>query len=137
MSKFLVRTLMLTLALSCSCHSAHAVSSEDLYEYCKLFQASNATKLSQVDAFHAGICAGYANSFPTAYMLGAAAAKQSGGIPGKATPPQCYQPGKTQAGDVANAVIRRYEKDAAELKNESAELLLLLALRDELPCSPR
>jgi hypothetical protein len=120
--------------------STAAITSSELYEACQLFQASSsneamAQKLTLTDSFRAGRCVGYAESFPYAYMIGRAAPKQVGAAPGKLVPPRCYQPGKTKVGEVVSAIVRRYEKTPNELKNEPGELLMLLALQDELPCN--
>lgn len=117
-------------------------SAGELYRACRMFQGTRldgmAEKMSRGDVLKAGQCAGYAHAWPTAFMFGTAAATQTPTQPsGRPTPPGCYQPTKTKTGDLVDAIVRRYERDPQRIKDESAEMLMLLAFRDELPCVSR
>lgn len=125
---FLVSSFFLVLS-----HSANAMTTgEELYKICQLFQASKNKslfiKMSSSEMILVGRCAGFVEAFPSGYMFGHAVATQTPASPG------CYQPAKTTIDDVIGAIMRRYERSRVELKNRPAEVLMLLALRDELPC---
>jgi hypothetical protein len=132
-----IRTSVFILAALCT-GPALSMSAQELYAACQAFvtsqDSSKEGRLTAADGFRAGRCAGFVEAFPAAYMFGSSAARQTTAAPGKPSTPGCYQAGKTRTGEVVEAVIRRYDASPSELRNESAELLILLALRDSLPC---
>lgn len=122
---------------------SHAFETADeLYRACRMWQGTKlggmTERMSRSDVLKAGLCAGYAQAWPAAYMLGAAAAAPAPSLrPNVPTPPGCFRPSRTSTGDVIMAIVRRYERDPLRMKTESPDLLTQLALREELPCAIR